>query len=49
MVSWLKLTTEYRNKEENAMKKAREVIYDKDANRITLKGFLGKVLFEIEP
>ena len=31
------------------MKKVRKVVYDKDADRIILKGFLGKVLFEIKP
>ena len=31
------------------MKKVRKVVYSKDDDRITLKGFFGKVLFEIEP
>ena len=31
------------------MKKVRKVVCDKDTGKITLKGFLGKVLFEIRP
>ncbi len=31
------------------MEKIREVFYNSDTNKIFLKGFLGKVLFEIEP
>jgi hypothetical protein len=38
----------YNHKEENIMEKVREVLYNSDTNRIFLKGFLGKVLFEIE-